>query len=304
MSDSVRPGTNVMPTVPNSARIWNYAQNGQDNYQVDRDLADVMMRDFPEIKTAAMESRAFQERVAEYVVRDGGVRQLLDLGTGIPTGSGTHGLAQKAAPESRVVYVDNDPVVLNHASSLRSSPEGKIHYLQQDFRNVDAVLEDAARTLNLDEPVALLVLSTLGHFPPAEAAALVGAYMSGSPPVPTWRCATRSRLPARSRCRSTTWRRTRRAPIWPGHRTRSRPARRGWTWWHRGCGRCPNWSCRRASPFPKGRRTVCSGGSWRSSRRARATADRGGNTGGDGAGHGTGRGSVTMSGFGGHERVR
>ncbi|WP_330174691.1 SAM-dependent methyltransferase [Streptomyces sp. NBC_01498] len=178
MSDSVRPGTNVMPTVPNSARIWNYAQNGQDNYQVDRDLADVMMRDFPEIKTAAMESRAFQERVAEYVVRDGGVRQLLDLGTGIPTGSGTHGLAQKAAPESRVVYVDNDPVVLNHASSLRSSPEGKIHYLQQDFRNVDAVLEDAARTLNLDEPVALLVLSTLGHFPPAEAAALVGAYMS------------------------------------------------------------------------------------------------------------------------------
>ncbi|MFD3485443.1 SAM-dependent methyltransferase [Streptomyces sp. NPDC058665] len=178
MSDSVRPGTNVMPTVPNSARIWNYAQGGQDNYQLDRDLADVMMGDFPEIKTAAMESRAFQERVADHVVREGGIRQLLDLGTGIPTGRGTHGMAQRAAPESRVVYVDNDPVVLNHASSLRSSPEGKIHYLQQDFRLVDKVLDDAAQTLNLDEPVALLVLSTLGHFPPAEAADLVERYTS------------------------------------------------------------------------------------------------------------------------------
>ncbi|MFI6694701.1 SAM-dependent methyltransferase [Streptomyces sp. NPDC050433] len=178
MSDSVRPGTNVMPTVPNSARIWNYAQGGQDNYQLDRDLADVMLGAFPEIKTAAMESRAFQERVADYVVREGGVRQLLDLGTGIPTGRGTHGMAQGAAPESRVVYVDNDPVVLNHASSLRSSPEGKIHYLQRDFREVDAVLEEASQTLNLDEPVAMLVLSTLGHFPPAQAADLVEKYTS------------------------------------------------------------------------------------------------------------------------------
>ncbi|WP_381796046.1 SAM-dependent methyltransferase [Streptomyces niveus] len=178
MSDSVRPGTNVMPTVPNSARIWNYAQGGQDNYQVDRELGDVMMGDFPEIKTAAMESRAFQERVADHVVREFGIRQLLDLGTGIPTGSGTHGMAQKVAPESRVVYVDNDPVVLNHASALRSSPEGKIHYFQQDFRDVEAVLEGVSTTLNLDEPVALLVLSTLGHFPPAEAADLVAKYTS------------------------------------------------------------------------------------------------------------------------------
>lgn len=178
MSDCVRPDTNVMPTVPNSARIWNYSQGGQDNYQVDRDLADVMMGSFPEIKTAAMESRAFQERVSAYVVREGGIRQLLDLGTGIPTGSGTHGVAQKAAPESRVVYVDNDPVVLNHASSLRSSPEGKIHCLQRDFRDVDAVLEDASETLDLDKPVALLVLSTLGHFPPAEASDLMERYTS------------------------------------------------------------------------------------------------------------------------------
>ncbi|WP_405614926.1 SAM-dependent methyltransferase [Streptomyces sp. NBC_01511] len=178
MSDSVRPGTNVMPTIPNSARIWNYGQGGQDNYQVDRDLADVMLGAFPEIKAAAMESRAFQDRVADYVVREGGVRQLLDLGTGIPTGIGTHGVAQKAAPESRVVYVDNDPVVLNHVSSLRSSPEGKIHYFLQDFRDVDAVLEGASKTLNLDEPVALLVLSTLGHFPPAEAAELAEKYTS------------------------------------------------------------------------------------------------------------------------------
>lgn len=178
MSDPVRPGTNVMPTVPNSARIWNYAQGGQDNYPVDRELGDVMMGDFPEIKTAAMESRAFQERVADYVVREGGIRQLLDLGTGIPTGSATHGMAQKAAPESRVVYVDNDPVVLNHASSLRSSPEGKIHYFLQDFHDVEAVLEGAAKTLDLDEPVALLVLSTLGHFSPQEAADLVERYTS------------------------------------------------------------------------------------------------------------------------------
>lgn len=178
MSDSVRPGTNVMPTVPNSARIWNYAQGGQDNYQVDRDLCDVMLNEFPEIKTAAMESRAFQERVADYLVREAGIRQILDLGTGIPTGSATHGMAQKAAPESRVVYVDNDPVVLNHASSLRSSPEGKIHYFQQDFRLVDEVLEGVSKTLDLNKPVALLVLSTLGHFPPAEAADLVAKYTS------------------------------------------------------------------------------------------------------------------------------
>ncbi|WP_405796831.1 SAM-dependent methyltransferase [Streptomyces sp. NBC_01506] len=178
MSDSVRPGTNVIPTIPNSARIWNYAQDGQDNYQVDRELGDVMLGAFPEIKTAAMESRAFQERVAYHVVKEFGIRQLLDLGTGIPTGSGTHGMAQKAAAESRVVYVDNDPVVLNHVSTLRSSPEGKIHYFLQDFRDVDAVLEGASKTLNLDEPVALLVLSTLGHFPAAEAADLIEQYTS------------------------------------------------------------------------------------------------------------------------------
>lgn len=111
MSDSVRPRTDVVPTVPNSARIWNYAQGGQDNYQVDRDLADAMTGSFPEIRTAALESRAFRERVSAYVVREGGIRQFLDLGAGIPTGRGTHGVAQEEARQARVVYVDNDPVV-------------------------------------------------------------------------------------------------------------------------------------------------------------------------------------------------
>ncbi|WP_446041380.1 SAM-dependent methyltransferase [Streptomyces sp. SID1121] len=176
MSDSVRPGIDVGPTVPNSARIWNYSQGGRDNYQVDRDLADVMMGAFPEIRTAALESRAFQERVVAHVVREGGIRQFLDLGAGIPTGGGTHGVAQEAAPEARVVYVDNDPVVLDHVGSLRGSPEGVVRCLRRDFREVGAVLADAAGVLDLDKPVALLVLSTLGHFPPDEAAELVGRY--------------------------------------------------------------------------------------------------------------------------------
>jgi len=150
--------------VPHSARIWNYWLGGKDNYPVDRDAGEEFKAIFPEIVEVARASRAFLTRAVQYLAGEAGVRQFLDIGTGLPTADNTHEVAQRVAPDSRVVYVDNDPVVLAHARALlTSSPEGATGYLDADLRDPDRVLELSTRTLDLDQPVALMLLGVMGH---------------------------------------------------------------------------------------------------------------------------------------------
>jgi hypothetical protein len=150
--------------VPQTARIWNYWLGGKDNFAVDRQVGDQIKAAFPQIVDNARASRAFLVRSVTYVTGEGGVRQFLDVGTGLPTADNTHQVAQRAAPEAKVVYVDNDPLVLTHARALlTSSPEGVTQYVDADGRDSSAVLAAARETLDLDQPVALIMSGILGH---------------------------------------------------------------------------------------------------------------------------------------------
>jgi O-methyltransferase involved in polyketide biosynthesis len=154
------PGIDMM--VPHSARIWNYWLDGKDNYLADRQAGEQTKAVLPEIVDIARASRRFLVRVVEYLAADAGIRQFLDVGTGLPTASNTHEVAQRVAPESRIVYVDNDPLVMAHARALlNSSPEGATAYIEADARDVGAVLDGAAATLDLSQPVAITMLGIL-----------------------------------------------------------------------------------------------------------------------------------------------
>ncbi|WP_043732590.1 SAM-dependent methyltransferase [Streptomyces zinciresistens] len=174
-------GERIRSDVPHSARVWNAWLGGKDNYPVDRELADVVSAAYPQIVDIAQASRAFQARAVRHLTTLG-VRQFLDVGTGLPVANSTHEVAQAALPDARVVYVDNDPIVLVHAQALlTSSPEGRTGYVDADLSDVDAVVDEAAKTLDLNEPVAVLLLSTLGHLTPAEGIAVVRRYMARMP---------------------------------------------------------------------------------------------------------------------------
>ena len=150
-------------TVPHSARIWNYWLGGKDNFQVDREAGDAFLAVYPAQREKARACRYFLSRTIRYLV-DAGVRQFLDVGTGLPTADNTHEVAQRLAPESRVVYVDNDPLVLAHARILlTSSPEGVTHYVEADLHDPAAILAEARATLDLQRPVALFLIGVLGH---------------------------------------------------------------------------------------------------------------------------------------------
>ncbi|WP_405968351.1 SAM-dependent methyltransferase [Streptomyces sp. NBC_00015] len=147
---------------PHTARIWNYWLGGRDNYEVDRDTGDRIRELHPGIGAYARADRLFLGRAVQHLVTEAGVRQFLDIGTGLPTADNTHEVAQRLAPDSRIVYVDNDPLVLAHARALlTSTPEGRTDYLDEDLRNVDALLEHAARTLDFHAPVALMLLGVV-----------------------------------------------------------------------------------------------------------------------------------------------
>jgi S-adenosyl methyltransferase len=150
--------------VPQTARIWNYWLGGKDNFPVDRQVGDQILEAFPAIVENARASRAFLVRAVRYLAGEAGIRQFLDIGTGLPTADNTHQIAQAVAPESRVVYVDNDPQVLAHARALlTSSPEGATAYLDADLRDPDTILREAARTLDFTRPVAIMLMGILGH---------------------------------------------------------------------------------------------------------------------------------------------
>jgi S-adenosyl methyltransferase len=173
-------------STPHSARVWNYWLGGKDNFGPDRELGEQIKTFFPDIVGIARESRAFLTRAVDYLAGEVGIPQYLDIGTGLPTFDNTHEVAQRLAPDSRIVYVDNDPLVLVHARALlTSTPAGATNYIQADVHDPDQILQGAADTLNLDQPVALMMLGILGNvvdYDEARAivARLVAALPSGS----------------------------------------------------------------------------------------------------------------------------
>jgi len=175
----------LAPDIPHSARVWNYWLGGKDNFEVDRQVGDQFADFYPDITVVARSSRAFLRRAVTHLVREAGVRQFLDVGTGMPTAENTHQVAQAAAPGARIVYVDNDPLVLVHARALLTgTPEGATEYVDADLKNPAAILEAAARTtLDLAEPTGLILMNILGHVPDLdEAVRIVRQLMGGLPP--------------------------------------------------------------------------------------------------------------------------
>ena len=149
-------------TIAHTARIWNYWLGGKDNYPVDREVGDQIRRLHPAISDYARADRAFLVRAVRYLAGEAGIRQFLDIGTGLPTAPNTHQVAQAVAPESRVVYTDNDPLVLAHARALlTSSPEGATAYLDTDLHDPGTILTQAAQTLDFTRPVALTLLGVV-----------------------------------------------------------------------------------------------------------------------------------------------
>ncbi|MET9431354.1 SAM-dependent methyltransferase [Streptomyces sp. NPDC003036] len=147
---------------PHTARIWNYWLGGKDNYPVDREAGDRIRALHPGIGAYARADRLFLGRAVRHLAAEAGIRQFLDVGTGLPTADNTHEVAQRVAPDARVVYVDNDPLVLAHARALLTgAPEGRTDYVDADLRDTDAILAAAAKTLDLDRPVALMLLGVV-----------------------------------------------------------------------------------------------------------------------------------------------
>ena len=173
-------------SVAHQARMYNYWLGGKDNYAADRQAAERVIQAYPDILIGVRAQRAFLGRVVRYLAAEPGIRQFLDIGTGIPTADNTHEVAQSAVPESRIVYVDNDPIVLAHARALlTSSPEGATDYIDADLRDPETILREAARTLDFSRPVAVMLLGILQAIPdtgqPWEIVArLMAAVPSGS----------------------------------------------------------------------------------------------------------------------------
>ena len=163
-SPAADPKPKIDTSVPHSARVWNYWLGGKDHYPVDRIVGDQVMAMFPDITRLARADRAFLGRAVRYLAGEAGIRQFLDVGTGLPTANNTHQVAQAIAPESRIVYVDNDPLVLVHARALlTSTPEGACDYIDADLRDTDMILSEAAKTLDFTQPVALMLLGIMGQ---------------------------------------------------------------------------------------------------------------------------------------------
>jgi hypothetical protein len=186
VTDGAAAPAGIDTTVSHSARIWNYWLGGKDNFAVDREAGDRVEAMLPIIVVQARADRAFLGRAVRYLAGEVGIRQFLDIGTGLPTADNTHEVAQRVAPEARIVYVDNDPMVLSHARALlTSSPEGVCDYLDADLRDPDKILVEAARTLDFSQPVALLLMGILHHIPDTDQAGeivrrLVAALAPGS----------------------------------------------------------------------------------------------------------------------------
>jgi len=171
-------------SVAHVARVYNYWLGGKDNFAADRAAAEQAMAAFPDIVLSARANRAFLRRAVTYLAREGGIRQFLDIGTGIPSASNTHEVAQSVAADSRIVYVDNDPVVLAHARALlTTTPDGATDYIDADLRQSEQILAKAARTLDFSKPVAVMLMAILQHLSEADDPyQVVGTLMAAVPP--------------------------------------------------------------------------------------------------------------------------
>nr|WP_223256153.1 SAM-dependent methyltransferase [Micromonospora endophytica] len=169
--------------VPQTARIWNYLLGGKDNFAADREVGDQIITNLPHLAQNARLSRAYLTRAVRYLAGEAGVQQFLDIGTGLPTADNTHEVAQSVNPQARIVYVDNDPLVLTHARALLvGTPEGATDYIDADIRDPETILREATRTLDLSQPVALILMGILGHIESdADAKSIIDSIMARLP---------------------------------------------------------------------------------------------------------------------------
>lgn len=159
--------TEIDTSVAHEARVYDYWLGGKDNYPADRALGDAIASQIPTIRTMARANRAFLGRAVRHLVDEAGIRQFLDIGTGIPTHGNVHEVAQRSAPDARVVYVDNDPIVLAHARALMSAtPQGQTRFIHADLHDPRSILDDPAiaETLDLSQPVAVMLVAILMYF--------------------------------------------------------------------------------------------------------------------------------------------
>jgi hypothetical protein len=194
MSDGLDTG------VAHPARRYNYWLGGKDNFAADRESGDLLAKSYPAARIAARANRAFLRRAVRFLAAEAGIQQFLDIGTGLPTADNTHEVAQRIWPDARVVYVDNDPMVMAHARALlTSTPQGRTRYLQEDLRNPARILThpDLLDTLDLSRPVALMLVAVV-HFLPdrVEASAIVHTLLDALPSGSylTMTCATKEFL--------------------------------------------------------------------------------------------------------------
>ncbi|MEU4690873.1 SAM-dependent methyltransferase [Actinoplanes sp. NPDC023714] len=184
-TDDQTTAPDLKPEVPHAARIWNYWMGGKDNFAADRAAGDGVAQVYPEIVLMAKQSRKFLIRVVRHLTAEAGIRQFLDIGTGLPTMQNTHEVAQGIAPESRVVYVDNDPLVLVHARALMADTpeEGRTVHVDADYHDPQKILAEARKVLDFDEPIAVMFMGVLGYEPDlAVVASIVGEVMDATPP--------------------------------------------------------------------------------------------------------------------------
>jgi hypothetical protein len=168
--------------VPHIARVYDYWLGGKDNFAADRKVGDETMAAWPAIPQGVRGVRAYLGRVVRYLAADAGIRQFLDIGTGIPAANNTHEVAQSAAPDARVVYVDNDPIVLAHARALLVGTTAPTAYIDADARDIDRIITEAGRLLDFSQPVAVMFISLLHLIPDADdPAAIVATAMDAVP---------------------------------------------------------------------------------------------------------------------------
>jgi O-methyltransferase involved in polyketide biosynthesis len=171
-------------SIPHPARRYNYWLGGKDNFAADRESGDEFAARFPAVRVGARANRAMLQRAVRFLAAERGIRQFLDVGTGLPTADNTHEVAQRIAPDARIVYVDNDPLVMTHARALLTSTDpGRTAYLEADLRDPEKILAAAAGTLDLSRPVAIMIVAVL-HFIPGDGAArpLVRTLLDAVPP--------------------------------------------------------------------------------------------------------------------------
>jgi trans-aconitate methyltransferase len=174
-------------TVAHQARIYDYWLGGKDNFAVDREAAEQAIAAYPPILRAVRAQRAFLARAVRYLAEEAGVRQFLDIGTGLPTANNTHEVAQASAPDARIVYVDNDPMVLAHARALLSStPQGATGFLDVDLRDVETIVARAADLLDFARPVAILLIGVLQLIPDSDDPHAIVARLVRAVPAGSW----------------------------------------------------------------------------------------------------------------------